>query len=94
MNSMEKLYKENKKLNSKLEWFNLFVDYIQHCNRNLYNSACKYADNEYLTDNGLSVEEVKEYYLNTGFPEYEEEPYTSYTDEDWIEHANANDLER
>ena len=47
-----------------------------------------------LTDNGLTAEEVKEYYLNSGFPEYEEEPYKSYNDLDWIEIANLNDLER
>lgn len=27
-----------------LEWFNNFVDHIQLNNRNLYNEACKYAD--------------------------------------------------
>lgn len=27
-----------------LEWFNNFVDHIQSNNSNLYNEACKYAD--------------------------------------------------
>lgn len=44
MNSMEKLYRENKKLKSKLEWHNLFVDYVQSQRVNLYNEACEYAD--------------------------------------------------
>jgi pyridoxal/pyridoxine/pyridoxamine kinase len=26
------------------EWFNNFVDYVQNKNNNLYNEACKYAD--------------------------------------------------
>ena len=26
------------------EWFNNFVDYVQNQNNNLYNEACKYAD--------------------------------------------------
>ena len=32
------------KLEKVLEWFNNFTDYIQHNNTNLYNQACKYAD--------------------------------------------------
>ncbi len=44
------------------------------------------------TDNGYTAEQVKEYYLNSGFPHYEEHPFTSYTDEDWIEYANESDL--
>ena len=32
---------DNKKV---LEWFNNFTDYIQETNINLYNQACKYAD--------------------------------------------------
>lgn len=46
------------------------------------------------TQRGLTVEEVKEYYLNTGNPDYEEEPYKSYTDEEWIDYADEMDLER
>ena len=46
------------------------------------------------TENGLSVEDVKEYFLNTGNPDYEKEPYISYTGKDWIELANEYDLER
>jgi len=49
---------------------------------------------ELQTENGLDVDEVKEYYLNSGFPQYDAEPYKSYTDEDWIDHANENELER
>lgn len=49
---------------------------------------------EELTENGLTAEDVKEYYLNTGNPDYEEEPFASYNDGDWIEHANENNLER
>tara|TARA_R100000808_G_C2136553_1_gene144842 strand:- start:1004 stop:1228 length:225 start_codon:yes stop_codon:yes gene_type:complete len=29
-----------------LEWYNLFVDYIQNVHPNLYNEACEYADNK------------------------------------------------
>jgi len=47
-----------------------------------------------LTDNGYTVEQVKEYYLNSGFPRYVEEPFLSeYDDSDWIEHANESHLE-
>jgi len=46
------------------------------------------------TDNGYNVEQVKEYYLNSGFERYSEEPFLSeYDDLDWIEHANESDLE-
>jgi hypothetical protein len=34
---------------SKLEWYNLFVDYIYEIDINKYNEACEYADN--LTKN-------------------------------------------
>lgn len=27
-----------------LRWFNLFVDYVEIKDRNLYNEACEYAD--------------------------------------------------
>ena len=36
--------KELEELRSQVEWFNFFVDYVQCPNRNLYNSACEYAD--------------------------------------------------
>ena len=40
------------------------------------------------------VEQVKEYYLNSGFPQYWGEPFLSeYNNSDWIEHANESDLE-
>mgnify|MGYP003661813773 CR=1 FL=1 len=29
-----------------LEWYDLFVDYIEESNINLYNDACEYADNQ------------------------------------------------
>ena len=46
------------------------------------------------TYNGYNVEQVKEYYLNSGFERYSEEPFLSeYDDLDWIEHANESDLE-
>lgn len=33
-------------LERKIEWYDLFVDYIHQFNRNDYNSACEYADSE------------------------------------------------
>tara|TARA_R110002051_G_scaffold114331_1_gene187229 strand:- start:1045 stop:1284 length:240 start_codon:yes stop_codon:yes gene_type:complete len=45
------------------------------------------------TENKIHVEYVKEYYLNSGFPEYDEEPFTSFTDSDWIDHANYCELD-
>ena len=32
-------------LHAKVEWYNLFVDYIYDQDRNKYNEACEYADN-------------------------------------------------
>ena len=29
---------------SLFEWFNNFVDYVQNRDNNIYNQACKYAD--------------------------------------------------
>jgi hypothetical protein len=29
---------------AKIEWFDLFVDYVYDNNSNLYNEACEYAD--------------------------------------------------
>ncbi len=99
----DKIKKENAKLkafvkksNGSLEWWSLYGACVSTNKPNADNFACQYADEQMglLTDNGLNAEEVREYYLNSGFPEYEEEPYTSYTDADWIECANENDLER
>jgi len=44
MNSMEKLYQENKKLKQQLDWYNDFVDYVQQQSTNIYNEACVHAD--------------------------------------------------
>lgn len=54
----------------------------------------KYFVRQQVTENGLSVEDVKEYYLNTGNPDYYQEPYTSYTDQDWLDLADEYNLER
>ena len=96
---IDALQKENETLKTKLEWYDMFVDYVQYYDNNIYDSACEHADRNdeeqyFETANGLSVSEVKEYYLNTGNPDYEEEPYISYTDLDWIDYADSNDLER
>ena len=32
-------------LYAKVEWYNLFVDYIYEIDSNKYNEACEYADN-------------------------------------------------
>jgi len=40
----ETLSEENTELNKKVEWYDLFVDYVQKVNSNLYNEACEYAD--------------------------------------------------
>jgi lysyl-tRNA synthetase class II len=32
-------------LHAKVEWYDLFVDRIYDINRNAYNEACEYADN-------------------------------------------------
>jgi len=44
MNSMQKLYEENKKLKQRLDWYDYFVDYVMQYDNNVYNSACEYAD--------------------------------------------------
>ena len=91
-------YEELKSAESQLEWYNNFVDFVQEYDDSVYDYAVQYADkkerDEELTENGLTAEDVKEYYLNTGNPDYEEEPFASYNDGDWIEHANENNLER
>jgi len=46
------------------------------------------------TNNSYDVEQVKEYYLNSGFPKYSQEPFLSeYNNSDWIEYANESELE-
>lgn len=35
---------ELKALRERLTWYDLFVDYIQTIDHNMYNDACKYAD--------------------------------------------------
>ena len=57
-------------------------------------------DRQYLYDDWIEdffmtsyIEHIKEYFHNTGFPEYWEEPFISYTDDDWIEYAEVNELE-
>jgi len=45
------------------------------------------------TDNGYTAEQVKEYYFNSGFTQYEEDEFISYSDLDWIEYANESELE-
>ena len=84
----------------QLDWFNHFVDFIQDVDSNLYDQACEYADGqenlfgEETTDNGYNVEQVKEYYLNSGSPKYYQEPFLSeYNNSDWIEYAEESGLE-
>lgn len=38
---------KNENLKNQLEWYNLFVDYVQSLDINLYNEACEYADKEH-----------------------------------------------
>ena len=45
------------------------------------------------TDNGYTAEQVKEYYFNSGFTQYQEYELISYSDLDWIEYANESELE-
>jgi DNA-binding protein H-NS len=40
----EETTEDIKQLKNLLEWYDNFVDYVQECNTNIYNSACKYAD--------------------------------------------------
>lgn len=35
---------ERMETHAKIEWFDLFVDYVYDNNSNLYNEACEYAD--------------------------------------------------
>jgi len=44
-NTLEEETNEDiKQLKKVLEWYDNFVDYVQECNANIYNSACAYAD--------------------------------------------------
>lgn len=54
---------DNKKV---LEWFNNFTDYIQNNNTNLYNQACKYADDieQLFTEQNQNYKTMIEYILN------------------------------
>jgi len=40
----EETTEDIKQLKKLLEWYDNFVDYVQECNTNIYNSACAYAD--------------------------------------------------
>lgn len=44
IDNINEAIKSSKKLESTLEWFNSFVDYVECFDRNLYNQACEYAD--------------------------------------------------
>jgi len=44
MKTKQKETKQKQNDKQVLKWFNLFADYIQETNINLYNNACKYAD--------------------------------------------------
>ena len=45
------------------------------------------------TDKGYKVEQVINYFLNSGFIRYTQEPFISYSALDWIEYANEYELE-
>ena len=42
----EKTLSELQKLKDRLEWYDLFVDYIYEIDSNKYNEACEYADDK------------------------------------------------
>ena len=42
----ENIREENEENNSKIEWYDLFVDFVYEKNPNLYNDACEYADEQ------------------------------------------------
>ena len=44
MSEKENLESQLDYLKSQLEWYNLFVDYTQSVDINLYNEACEYVD--------------------------------------------------
>lgn len=88
-------YDEVKQLKNKLNWYNLFVDYVQETDINLYNYACEYADNSEveLTENGLTAEEVATFYVGNGIIDFEKKPFNSFSPSDWIKLGNTNNLE-
>lgn len=43
-----RLEEHNHELESQVEWYNFFVDYVHKANKNLYNDACEYADNKQI----------------------------------------------
>ena len=45
------------------------------------------------TINGYTAEQVKDYYFNSGFTQYQEAEFLNYSNLDWIEYANESDLE-
>lgn len=49
---MDELEKELKELQNKLQWYDLFVDYIHSNDRKKYNDACEYADDITQEQNG------------------------------------------
>ena len=42
----EKTLSELQKLKDRLDWYDLFVDYIYEIDSNKYNEACEYADDK------------------------------------------------
>ena len=76
------------------------VKYLEVENRDLKeqinllkNITTKIIKRTMTTDNGYTAEQVKEYYLNSGFTQYQEDEFISYSDLDWIEYANESELE-
>ena len=41
----------------------------------------------------LTLEYIKDFYLNNGFFHYDYPDYESWTDSDWFEYAEAQELE-
>jgi len=44
--NLDELKNHVQKLKDKLEWYNLFVDYIYEVDSNKYNQGCEYADKQ------------------------------------------------
>ena len=42
----ENIREENEENNSKIVWYDLFVDFVYAKNSTLYNDACEYADEQ------------------------------------------------
>ena len=42
----ENIMEENEENSSKIEWYDLFVDFVYAKNPSLYNDACEYADQQ------------------------------------------------